>query len=187
MNFNRLYEDIFKAASPEEVMKRKEQGEEERIKDLISSYFRMPYEEILKKENINKFDDNGRPPLYIASLYRNINIIKQLLEHGADPNIKNKNWLGDTSLTITIQRANNIEKDIPIIKLLLDHGADTNIITDRNLSPLDCAIRYLNTFFKDSPKLEIIKLLLDNGANPNVENYHGEEEVGKLLKQYGAK
>lgn len=116
MNFNKLYEDIFKPASPEEVTKRKEQIKMVRFKDWVEEYLKVKYEDLFNKENINKQNEYGYTALMYASYFNNIEIAKLLLDKGADVNVRDK--YGDTALTWAI-RNNNIE----LAKLLKQYGA----------------------------------------------------------------
>ena len=59
--------------------------------------------------------------LYIASRNGNLNMVKYLVEHGADVNIQNR-W-GETAL----YQASNRNGHLDIIRYLVEHGADVNI------------------------------------------------------------
>ena len=70
--------------------------------------------------NPNLINDDGRSPLYFASMKNHDNVVALLLEHGADPNTKLFN--GNTILGSEVIKGN---KDM--VELFLKYGADTNI------------------------------------------------------------
>lgn len=99
-------------------------------------------------------------PLYVASLQGNWNVVKRLLELGADPNSgvgprPNYRWaplVAATELT-----------HIKTARILLEHKADPNICGPRDQdTPLwFAAVKAANVDF--------VRLLLENGADPNHE------------------
>lgn len=146
---------------------------------------------------------------------KQINIVKELLEMGADPNVVypdgtiplihavrrgdlemvqlllNKgaqvNKVNEVGSTALIDAANNGYQKIVIV--LLAKGADINIKTNSGWTALLGAVSKGN--------FDIAKLLLDNGANPNAVNmggnsplstaaYNGYTEIVKLLLAHGA-
>jgi ankyrin repeat protein len=56
--------------------------------------------------------------------------VKLLLEHGADPNIKNKD--GITPLHWAVFKSG---VHVEVVKLLLEHGADPNIQNKKGRTP----------------------------------------------------
>ncbi|MGV8081931.1 MAG: ankyrin repeat domain-containing protein [Syntrophales bacterium] len=64
--------------------------------------------------------EKGFTPLLIAATRGNTSMVRFLLEHGANPNIRNVD--GMTALHNAV-----FEKHIEIVKLLLEYGADTTI------------------------------------------------------------
>lgn len=80
--------------------------------------------------------------------------IKDLLYAGADPNIDNDDFYGQTPLHYAIH------DDIEIIILLLEAGADINTRDNLEQTPLHYAVdsRY-------TPDMNVIKLLLASGAD----------------------
>jgi len=87
-----------------------------------------------------------------------IEIIKLLLEYGADPN---KYSFGKSVLMCAIPGGN-----IELVKLLLEYGADPNVVAKDGHTPL--------TTWKERELFPVItKLLLDAGANPNLMNGNG--------------
>jgi uncharacterized protein len=100
-------------------------------------------------------------------------MVKVLLAHGADPNLRLKkpiigrhnNLLGDTSLgegTTPLMRAAKAN-DLPIIKLLLEGGADPTItLKDRTTTTMIAS------------SLDAIKLLVEHGVDVNAFNSNGQ-------------
>ena len=136
-------------------------------------------------------DENGGSPLAYAVMYaQEVEVIKLLLEAGADINKKaNNGWdifmLGvarsqkpevisyiltrfpkdkeTLSKLLLIAAMNN--KNIDIIKLLLDKGAEVNYKNEKGITSIRAALG------QQSP--EIIQLLLDHGANVNARDING--------------
>jgi len=92
----------------------------------------------------------GSTPLMYAALYGDADAVRQLLDGGADPNIKND--AGATALMWAVG-------DLAKTTLLLDRGADPNARSDEGPTPLVIAA----TQFRSSA---VVKLLLDRGAKP---------------------
>jgi ankyrin repeat protein len=100
-------------------------------------------------------------------------MVKVLLEHGANPNLRlqkpiigrHNNLVGDTSLgegTTPLMRASKAN-DIPIMRLLLDGGADPTIpLKDRTTTAMV------------ANSLDAIKLLVEHGVDINAFNVNGQ-------------
>lgn len=127
---------------------------------------------------------NGITALIWASQNGHIDVVKVLLDKGADINIKNSN--GVTSLIMAIQNSS-----MDIVKLLLDKGAEVNTVRPNDsVTPLIMALWKGNS--------DIIKLLLDKGADVNAKlpsigitaifmaTQNGYVDVVKLLIEKGA-
>jgi ankyrin repeat protein len=84
-------------------------------------------------------------------------IVRLLLEHGADPNVKD--FYGKTLLVALCEAG--ADRDAETIRLLLEHGADPNM-RGENGTPLLYAIN-----MGPHGSAEIARLLLDHGANPD--------------------
>jgi len=104
--------------------------------------------------------------LHAAVGLKSIDWVKMLIEHHADPNIKNNE--GNTALLLAIQKASPVDKNKyeifrTIANLLLNHGADPNI---SNYSG-DVALS------EAQPDVELTKLLLKHKADPNIKDGRG--------------
>ena len=132
-----------------------------------------------------KFDGyaiNGATPLWCAAGAGYFNIVKMLIEHGANVN-------HTTVTNSTPLRAACFDGRLDIVKFLIDNKADVNI-----------ANKYKNTCLMIScykGHRDVVKYLLDNGA-PTDDTAHcgatalhfaaecGHVDIVKLLVEYGA-
>ena len=89
------------------------------------------------------------PPLIRAASDDSISMVHDLLERGADVNIKDD--LDNTAL-MAAARSGNIE----IVKLLIDKGADVNAVNNYNETALISALKYR--------KAETARLIMNKGA-----------------------
>jgi ankyrin repeat protein len=159
----------------------------------------------------NKADSAGMAPLYAATdentlgeifgrpsrtshdELNGVGLMKVLLAHGADPNVKLK--------TPTLQRAHTPGEptlgegatplmraakngDVAAIKMLLDHGADIALPQKNGTTPLMFAAglgRGVGTFAKDyatdGEMLAAAKLLVERGADVNAISVAGQTAI----------
>ncbi|WP_061248486.1 ankyrin repeat domain-containing protein [Leptospira noguchii] len=142
----------------------------------------------------------GPSPLYFAIKKENVEIVRLLLEKGADVHFQN-NAVYDKSLLYFAIEKENVE----IVELLLEKGADANekicdLFRRCNYLFFNVIERYSNLPPKNDRRLKIISLLLEKGrVNVNatlvedgrsplhyaVENKHNIEIV-KQLVEHGA-
>lgn len=92
----------------------------------------------------NKTNRFGSAPLH---MYPSVDIAKQLIEHGAIIDIKDRD--GETPLLVNTYK-------FDMVKLLIDNGTDINIRSYGGRTPLHAVISNNN---------DIAKLLIDNGAD----------------------
>jgi len=92
--------------------------------------------------------------LHMVISYGSDNMVRWLLDQGADPNMKSKHE------ELSCLRCAIGKKNIELVRLLLDHGAALDT-TDTLSNPLYGAIYYGN--------IEIAKLLIDRGLDVNVQ------------------
>ena len=133
---------------------------------------------------IDKQNENGWTPTYRAIIANNLNVLKELLKYGANPNLQNN--IGETPLYLCVDIDN-----YDAIVILLEKNADCNISKKDGTSPLHLATK--------KKKEKFIKILLEHGANPNlinklysqtpmhlaIKNKLGEDLL-LLFKKYGA-
>jgi len=133
-------------------------------------------------EFIELEDENGLSPLNFASFHGKLEIMKYLLNNGADI------LHGDNENSNPLHNA-SANGQLEVVKFLITTGIDVNLRDNNFSSALD--------FASSSGNLEIVKLLLDNGININTEDqyggvpihsavYSGNIDVVKLLVEKGA-
>ncbi|KAH9015066.1 ankyrin repeat-containing domain protein [Lactarius hengduanensis] len=137
----------------------------------------------------------NKTPLYAASCYGRVDIMRWLLDHGANVH----SWCGSRpdpmALTSLHVAAHN--KELEAVQVLLEHNADVNLRTDEGQTPLHRAIIYLDHYPR--PRVVgIVQRLLEHGADPSAcdhnstplhqvsSHFHEELEVARLLLSYGA-
>jgi ankyrin repeat protein len=116
-------------------------------------------DETFKKLNLtitSMNDIQKQEALFKSITDGHLNVLKFLIEHGANVNGLNMDKLTSLSVAIFSTRHN-----FEIVKILIDNGADVNKPDDDTYeyTPLCSAV--------DSGHLEIVKLLIENGADVN--------------------
>ena len=120
-------------------------GNFERITELLDD----------NRDLINTFSEDGFTPLGLACFFGHQNIVKYLLEKGADVNIRSNNNFRVMPLHSAVA-----SKNIDIAKLLLEYGANANAKQQQDITPLHQAA--------DNGDFEMIKLLLKYNADRSV-------------------
>ncbi|WP_252320928.1 ankyrin repeat domain-containing protein [Spiroplasma endosymbiont of Lariophagus distinguendus] len=95
-------------------------------------------------------------------------IVKLLIEKGADVNIQNKDNF--TPLHYAV-----ISRDKEIVKLFLENNANPNIQDKYGITPLNWTVMY-------SINLDIIKILIKHGANPNIQDNHPISPLYRIIE-----
>lgn len=103
---------------------------------------------------INTRKGDGLTPLYIACLYENVKIVRELINYGADPNIGDIN--GTRPLDVLFETTGNRE----LYKLLLGAGADPNYISSE-----DGHAPIVHAIWRGDPI--IMEMIIKAGANVN--------------------
>ena len=120
---------------------------------------------IEKGADIEARDDDDINALVYASTYNNEEMVKFLLEKGADANtvceIKNEHT--DISPTPLMNAA--YKGNTNIINILLENGADINYTTDYGMT----ALMYAASF----NQFEAAKVLLENNADTSITDEYG--------------
>jgi ankyrin repeat protein len=131
----------------------------------------------------NRKGKGGSTPLMFAALYGDGELLRILLDRGADPNIRN-----DASATALMYATDGVEKT----RLLLEHGADPNIKSEDGQTALSIAAWRPGSS-------SVMMLLLDHGASVslrapgggaaftalNIAAIAGDEDVIQLLLDRG--
>lgn len=108
-------------------------------------------------ELINKlqsYDVELVPPLQVAIIADDLNMVNLLLSRHADPNGR-----GDQSRT-ALYVATRLGGNPEILEALIAHGADVNALSREDTAPLIMACRARN--------LKAVQILLSHGADPNL-------------------
>lgn len=96
--------------------------------------------------NVNYYDSNADVPLIVATWYNREELVKKLLDVGANPNMQYKNT-DDTALTIAAK-----ENNYNIIVLLIEAGADWTIKDNKGFDFVDLVTDdYLEILKEDYP------------------------------------
>ncbi len=104
--------------------------------------------------------EDAYTPLILAILKGNTQMVKFLLDAGADPNLSQRMPFSKEDIIKNTPLIAAVKKGYyEIVKLLLKAGADPDLATGANNTPLIWAAA------KNYP--DIISLLLKNGANPD--------------------
>ena len=107
-------------------------------------------------------EENKQTPLQFACSKGNPEIVKMLLENGADPNYTHWDSLRNNGSALN-NAASSLSKDrFEVIKLLIKYGADVNYEDYIGNDVLSCLV-YASSYHTDT--IETIEYLEENGAN----------------------
>ena len=134
--------------------------------------------------NVNTKDSYGNTALTVAADHCNLEIVRLLIEKGANVNVKDNNKL--TPVLMIFRCAEENEKaSLEIFKLLVSRGADVNVRDEDNETLLMRAC--------EDDSVEGVKLLLEAGADPNLKDdgktayeMTDSDEIRALLIKHGA-
>lgn len=101
---------------------------------------------------------------------QSVKFIRQLIEHGADPNLKTKNKM-QTALMIILNDKKLLISDFVIeyVEILLQAGTDPNLQSDDGCTALmNACDRDISDF-----TIECVEILLRSGADPNLQKSDG--------------
>ena len=113
---------------------------EAKLSDLLSK---------IDNTDFNKVDQTGWYPMHRAIMLANIEILKKLLQNGANPNLNVKGYFSPLCKAI-------LEGKDEIVTFLIENGADVNMVDGQDCTPITLAI------FREN--IEILKTLLQKGA-----------------------
>lgn len=124
---------------------------------------RLLYEtEVHVASHVFWLKEEGATPFFRAAFGGDVEVMKLLLAHGADPNIATKDHtsplmgFAGVGYTLAIDHHRSPKEDMEALKLLLELGADVNAANDQGMTPLmGAAHRGAN---------EEIKVLVEHGA-----------------------
>jgi ankyrin repeat protein len=133
-------------------------GDVNYVKELIS-----------QDANPDSTDSEWLSTLAIAARNGNEEVVRVLLDHGANVNARSGGPIGQTALMAAASNGNRLT----IIRLLVDRGADVNIQGEAGLTALMGAAV--------EGDIESVKYLLSKGANPSLKDRDGYTAV-ELIK-----
>jgi len=204
---------------------------------LLNNQLDVAYLLVDAGAELNVDDFYGRSPLFAAVDYRNLemnssreddpqdnyidrepilDMIKYLLEHGADVNARTKEWPPEKKWLYSLNDVTWVDMtgqtpfiraaasgDVPVMKLLLEYGADPDITTYEGTTALAAAAGVNWTVAQsytvsDEALLEAVKLTMDLGADVNAANSmgltpllgaanRGSNDIIRYLAEQGAK
>ena len=108
-------------------------------------------------DELNAISDHGFTPLGMATHFGNEDIVRFLLEKGADPNTHSQNGYNVYPLHAAVGSGFD-----GISKMLIEAGAEVNVLQTSRTTPLHLAAQTGN--------IELLILLLENGAQVAVKN-----------------
>lgn len=109
----------------------------------------------------------GITNLYYPAMNGDANIVRMLLEAGADPNAICLNGLFPLYIAAEIG-------SLPVVRLLVEHGADVNKVTPKGCTSI------LNA--AEEGKVDVVRYLLDHGADPYIRSNAGMNAIDAALK-----
>ncbi len=110
--------------------------------------------------DVNSQRDNELSPLAMASAKGEIEMVRMLIEHGAEPNVKYVPNMVNQPLTHAAENGH-----LDIMKLLLGKGANPNLPNSHG----DLALMYAHM----AEQREAIDILVAHGADPDLTNSFG--------------
>ena len=103
--------------------------------------------------DLNEIDENGDLPLHVATSHGHLEMMRELLDRGADPNLPDIS--NDRPLHL-VHQGESEEAEVAAATLLLSRGADANVSNDRRETPMHEAV---------TSSLALTKLLFEAGAS----------------------
>lgn len=112
-----------------------------------------------EKMDIDHEDSNGETCLSIACCYGRINIVKYLIEKGANLNLRDS-WLSCPIFDAIENKHEDISRE------LISNGCDINILSGHDFTVIT---EYVLSAKPKNINLDFIKYMLDMGANPHLD------------------
>ena len=142
----------------------------------------VKHDQYLAEHDADK--NGGALHFVIKNCKESLNIVKNLVEQGADVNVKDYRY--KTALHHAVEA-----KSLEIVKYLVEHGADVNCKTKRGTTALHFAV--------GTGSLEMVRYLVENGAKVTTKQScgattvlywackEGNESIVDYLLEHGAK
>jgi len=126
-------------------------GKVDRVKSILKR----------KPKLLNEFAPDGFQPLGLAALFGHVEVVRFLLESGAEVNTPSQNGLKVTPLHSTAAG-----RHYEITMLLLERGANPNLRQEGDFVPLHSAAQ--------NGQIEMVKILLQYGADKDLKSLDGK-------------
>ncbi|OHD65505.1 MAG: hypothetical protein A2176_14035 [Spirochaetes bacterium RBG_13_51_14] len=144
-----------------------------------------------KGENINQYDRWGWTPLMWAVYYNYFNVVKFMLENGADPNARTQSSYGSIGKDSTPLMIASYYGWGGMVRILLKHWADKSLVNSQEETALTIAEKYNFTevieLLEKSPRYkspsERGNMDSDNTFNQFIILNDGSRIVGKIISQ----
>jgi len=134
-----------------------------------------------------------RTPLHTASIYGLVDVMRWLLNHGADVNARQDDEDRWTPLHLAA-----FNEELEAVQMLLGHNADINSLNKEGQTPLYVTL-FDRTHLSQDNANGVVQRLLEHGADPNTRDHNqsstplhrascrGWLEIARLLLSHGAK
>lgn len=120
--------------------------------------------------DINRGSAQGWTALHSAAMYGNYDVIKTLLDLGANINAAYKDGGTPFHYALRYNSWRHEEGKLRLARLLVDAGSDPNRVDEYGCAPLQYALGY---FRDDDRSLPFAQLLIDSGADVNLPSRGG--------------
>jgi uncharacterized protein len=147
--------DVLLAAGPElDVFEAATVGRTERVRELVEQ----------EPAVASRFSSDGFTALHLAAFFGHEEIVRLLLEAGADPHAVARN-----PMRVQPLHSAAAARQLAIAKLLIEAGADVNEAQEGGFTPLHAAAQ--------NGDVDLARLLLDSGADPERAADDGRQAV----------
>ena len=135
--------------------------------------------------NPNVYGRRGRTPLHVHVCREitedTLRIVDILLDAGASPNLREKEWEGGDTALHRALKCNSGDRNLPVLLArLLKGGADPNLAAVGARTPLFTAIEFSNPR-EDAHAARVVSELLKGGASPDIHLDGGNTPLHHLM------